>query len=131
MQGGYLGATDDLRPKLFYHGTRAELKPGDLIEASNPLDVGERDRIATTYVYLTPNLDEAIWEAELAVGEGPGRVYVVEPLGQIGDAADLTGRKSAGHPSMSCCSRERCGSWAKSRSGLFTMALALLSSQET
>jgi len=95
MQGGYLGATDDLRPKLFYHGTRAELKPGDLIEASNP----------TTYVYLTPNLDEAIWEAELAVGEGPGRVYVVEPMGQV-DASDLTGRESAGHPSMSCCSRE-------------------------
>ena len=59
-----------------------------------------------TYVYLTPNLDEAIWEAELAVGEGPGRVYIVEPIGQIGNASDLTDRKSPGHPSMSCCSRE-------------------------
>jgi rifampin ADP-ribosylating transferase len=100
-----LGATDDLRAKRFYHGTRAELKPGDLIEPSNTREVAERDRIAT-YVYLTPNLDEAIWDAEIAVGEGPGRVYMVEPIGQIGDASDLTGRKSAGHPSMSCCSRE-------------------------
>lgn len=106
MNKGYLGATDDLRTKRFYHGTRAELRPGDLIEPSNPLDVGERDRIATTFVYLTPNLDEAIWEAEIALGEGPGRVYMVEPTGQIGDASRLTGRESAGHPSMSFCSRE-------------------------
>jgi hypothetical protein len=55
---------------------------------------------------LTLNLDEAIWEAEIAVGEGPGRVYIVEPLGQIGDASDLADRKSAAHPSMSCYSRE-------------------------
>jgi Rifampin ADP-ribosyl transferase len=89
--------------KRFYHGTRAELRPGDLIGSS--YDVGERDRMAT-YVYLTSNLDEAIWEAELAVGEGPGRVYIVEPIGEIGDASDLTGWTSPGHPSMSCCSRE-------------------------
>jgi len=105
MHKGSFSITDDLQTKRFYHGTRAELKPGDLIEPSNLLDVGKRDGIAA-YVYLTPNLDEAIWEAEIAVGEGPGRVYIVEPIGQIGDASDLTDRKSAGHPSMSCCSRE-------------------------
>ena len=27
----------------FYHGTRAELRPGDLIEPGDPPDVGERD----------------------------------------------------------------------------------------
>ena len=48
----------------------------------NPPDVGERDRM-TTYVYQTPNLDEAIWDAALAVGEGRGRVYIVEPIGQV------------------------------------------------
>ena len=100
-----VASTDDLNSQRFYHGTRADLKPGDLIGPSNAPDVGERDRMAT-YVYLTPNLDEAIWEAELAVGERPGRVYVVEPIGQIGDASDLTDWKSLGHPSMSCCSRE-------------------------
>jgi hypothetical protein len=105
MNNGDLGTTGDLRTKPFYHGTRAELKPGDLIEASNPLDVGERDTIAP-FVYLTRNLDEAIWEAEIAAGEGPGRVYLIEPIGQIGDASDLAGRKSVGHPLMSCCSRE-------------------------
>src|SRR2546429_227180 len=105
MNKGILGTTDELQTKRFYHGTRAELRPGDLIEPINPPDVGEPDRMAT-YVYLTPNLDEAIWEAELAVGEGPGRVYTVEPIGQIGDASDLTDRKSLGHPSMSWRSRE-------------------------
>src|SRR4029453_10083161 len=105
MNKGDLGTAGNLQTKRFFHGTRAELKPGDLIEPSNPLDVGERDRIAT-YVYLTPNLDEAIWDTEIAVGEGPGRVYVEAPLGQIGDAPDVGGRKSVGQPSMSCCSRE-------------------------
>ena len=69
MDKGIPGATDGLGYKGFYHGTRAELRPGDLIEPSYPPGVGERDRMAT-YVYLTPNLDEAIWDAELAVDEG-------------------------------------------------------------
>src|SRR5882762_3087118 len=105
MSKGILGISNDLRSQRFYHGTREDLKPGDLIEPGHLPDAGERDRMAT-YVYLTPRLDEAIWEAELAVGEGPGRVYIVEPIGQIRDASDLTDRKSPGHPSMSCCSRE-------------------------
>ena len=93
---------DDLSSQCFYHGTRAELKPGDLIEPSNPQDVIERERI-TTCVYLTLNLDEAIWDAELAHGEGPGRVYIVKPIGRI---EDLTDQESPGHPSMSSRSRE-------------------------
>ena len=77
-----MAATDDLSSQRFYHGTRADLKPGDLIEPGHPPDAGEQDGM-TTYVYLTPNLDAAIWEAELAAGEGPGRIYIVEPTGQI------------------------------------------------
>jgi rifampin ADP-ribosylating transferase len=105
MNKGTLSTTDDLRTKRFYHGTRAELKPGDLIEPSKPPDVGEPAR-RTTYVYLTANLDGAIWEAEVASGEGPGRVYIVEPTGEIEDDPDPTDQTSTGHPSMSCCSRE-------------------------
>src|SRR5262245_23157059 len=105
MNKGVFGTTGDRRANRFYHGTRAELKPGDLIEPSNPPDVGEPDSM-TNYVYLTPNLDGAIWEAELAVGEGPGRVYLVEPIGQIEDACDRTDQKSPGRPWMSWRSRE-------------------------
>ncbi|KKT72595.1 MAG: hypothetical protein UW70_C0106G0007 [Candidatus Peregrinibacteria bacterium GW2011_GWA2_44_7] len=75
MGTGVPGKPDNPRTKQFYYGTRADLKPGDLIEPN-----------MTTYVYLTPNLDAAIWEAELAEGEGPGRVYTVEPIGQMEDA---------------------------------------------
>jgi rifampin ADP-ribosylating transferase len=105
MNKGVLSTTDDLRTKRFYHGTRAELKPGDLIEPSKPPDVGESAR-RTTYVYLTANLDGAIWEAEVASGEGPGRVCIVEPIGEIEDDPDPTDQTSTGHPSMSCRSRE-------------------------
>jgi rifampin ADP-ribosylating transferase len=105
MNKGLPGTSDEVSTKRFYHGTRAELRPGDLIEPNHPPEDGERATI-TSYVYLTHKLDEAIWEAEIAVGEGPGGVYRVEPIGQIGDASDLTDWKSPGHPSMSCYSRE-------------------------
>ena len=98
-----MAATDDLRSQRFYHGTRADLKPGDLIEPGP--DAGERDG-TTAYVYLTPDLDAAIWGAELAVGEDPGRVYIVEPTGQIEDAPEPTDQESPSGPTMSHRSRE-------------------------
>jgi rifampin ADP-ribosylating transferase len=72
MDEGYVGDADDPRPKRFYHGTRAALEPGDLIEPGDALDANEAVRIAA-YVFLTQNLDEAIWEAEIAAGDGPAR----------------------------------------------------------
>lgn len=101
MNKGIPGASDDAPSRPFYHGTRAELKPGDLIAPGNPPAGGGEDG-TTSHVYLTPNLDEAIWDAELAAGDGPGRVYIVEPTGQVDDASALP----PGHPSMSHCSRE-------------------------
>jgi len=105
MNPGILSTSNNLQNQPFYHGTRTELKPGDLIKPSYPPDGDKQDR-TTPYVYLTPNLDAAIWEAELAVGEGSGRVYIVEAIGSIEDASKLTDYKSPGHPSMSCRSRE-------------------------
>jgi rifampin ADP-ribosylating transferase len=81
----------------FYHGTRAELSIGDLIEPT-----GLQADASAKCVFLTPNLDEAIWEAEVGEGEGPSRVYTVEPIGEVAPA----NRNSAGHPSMSLCSRD-------------------------
>jgi hypothetical protein len=89
-----------VRTKRFYHGTRASLRPGDLIE---PNEVGEGE--TTTCVYLTTNVDEAIWEAEIAAGEGSAKVYLVEPLGRVEEASAVKGRKRPPHPSMSWCSR--------------------------
>ena len=56
-----------------YHGTRADLKPGDLIEPGYNSNYGKRKQAG--YVYLTGTLDAATWGAELALGEGPGRIY--------------------------------------------------------
>jgi hypothetical protein len=85
----------------FYHGARAELSPGDIIEPGPPQDTGGSD---VGYVYVTPDLDAAIWGAELAAGEGPGRVYRVEPTGAVEDASDTSDRPA--HPWMSWRSRE-------------------------
>lgn len=88
----------------YYHGTRADLKPGDLIEPGYRSNYGTR-RLAN-YVYLTATLDAATWGAELAAGEGPGRIYIVEPTGPIEDDPNLTDKKFPGNPTKSYRSRE-------------------------
>jgi rifampin ADP-ribosylating transferase len=99
-----VAATDDLGPQRFYHGTRADLRPGDLIEAGRMSNFGKRNQ--TTYVYLTGTLDAATWGAELAFGEGPGRIYVVEPTGPIMDDPNLTNTRYPGNPTKSYRTRE-------------------------
>jgi rifampin ADP-ribosylating transferase len=88
----------------FYHGTRADLKPGDLIAAGYSSNYGKRKQ--ASWVYLTGTLEAAIWGAELAVGDGPGRIYIVEPTGPIIDDPNLTDKKFPGNPTKSYCSRE-------------------------
>lgn len=61
----------------FYHGTKAELELGDLLEPGINSNYGERKK--ANYVYLTATLDAAVWGAELAVGDGPGRIYRWSP----------------------------------------------------
>jgi len=75
----YQGTRADLKPEdRFYHGTRAHLNPGDLIKPGHAANFGKLDRV-TTYVYFSATLDAGIWGAELARGEGRGRIYV-EPI---------------------------------------------------
>jgi hypothetical protein len=88
----------------FYHGTKADLKPGDLLEPGYSSNFGERRK--ANYVYLTATLDAAIWGAELALGEGAGRIYRVEPTGPIEDDANLTDKKFPGNPTRSYRTRE-------------------------
>jgi hypothetical protein len=89
----------------FYHGTKADLKTGDLIEPGYTANYGKLDR-TTTYVYLTGTMDAATWGAELALGEGHGRIYVVEPTSTIEDDPNLTDKKFPGNPTKSYRSRE-------------------------
>lgn len=90
--------------EVFYHGTRADLRIGDLIAAGRNSNYGARK--AASWVYLTGTLDAAIWGAELAAGEGRQRIYVVEPTGPIVDDPNLTDRKFPGNPTLSYRSRD-------------------------
>lgn len=83
----------------FFHGTKANLKKGDVIAPGYSSNYGTRS--AAAHVYLTATLDAAIWGAELAVGEGFGRIYVVEPTGTFEDDPDLTDKKFPGNPTKS------------------------------
>ncbi len=88
----------------FYHGTRADVEPGALIEPGYNSNYGKRKK--TNHVYLTATLDAATWGAELAVGNGPGRIYIVEPTGPIMDDPNLTNKRYPGNPTKSYRSRE-------------------------
>lgn len=83
----------------FYHGTKANLAPGDLIAPGFNSNYGQRKQAA--FVYLTATMDAAVWGAELAIGEGPGRIYIVEPTGPFEDDPNLTDKKFPGNPTKS------------------------------
>jgi rifampin ADP-ribosylating transferase len=91
--------TDALGAARYLHGTKANLKPGDLIEPGRTSNFGERKSAA--FVYLTATLDAATWGAELALGEGRGRIYIVEPTGPIEDDPNLTNQRFPGNPTRS------------------------------
>jgi rifampin ADP-ribosylating transferase len=88
----------------FYHGTKADLQVGDLIGAGYASNYGSRK--LANFVYLSATLDAATWGAELAVGEGRGRIYIVEPTGPIEDDPNLTNKRFPGNPTKSYRSRE-------------------------
>lgn len=83
----------------YYHGTKADLKQGDLIEPGFNSNYGKRSN--AKYVYFTATMDAAIWGAELAVGDGRERIYIVEPTGHFEDDPNLTDKKFPGNPTKS------------------------------
>ena len=85
--------------QTFFHGTRADLKLGELIETGKTSNYGQRNQ--AKYIYLTSTLDAAVWGAELALGVGRQRIYLVEPTGGIEDDPNLTNQKYPGNPTMS------------------------------
>ncbi len=87
----------------YFHGTKVNLRIGDFVVPGNNANYGERK---AKFVYASSNLNVAIWGAELAVGDGPGRIYVVEPLGSIENDPNLTDKKFPGNPTNSFRARE-------------------------
>lgn len=99
-----LRVTEEVTEWTLYHGTRAHLQPGDRITPGCLANFGEPDRRAN-FVYFSRTLDAATWGAELARGEGPGRIYRVQPTGPIEPDPNLTNRKYRGNPTQSYRSR--------------------------
>jgi len=87
-----------------FHGTKADLRVGDLLEPGRRSNFGD-DRTAG-HVYVTATLDAATWGAELAQGEGRGRIYVVEPTGALEDDPNVTDKRFPGNPTRSYRTRE-------------------------
>ena len=89
---------------VYLHGTKAELAVGDLLVPGRESNF-ETGRVMN-FVYFSATLDAAVWGAELAGGEGRGRIYVVEPTGAFEDDPNLTDKKFPGNPTQSFRSRE-------------------------
>ena len=85
--------------QTYFHGTKADLMIGDIIEIGLSSNYGQKKK--AKYIYLTATLDAAIWGAELALGEGRERIYLVEPIGPIEDDPNLTDKKFPGNPTKS------------------------------
>ncbi|WP_315055647.1 NAD(+)--rifampin ADP-ribosyltransferase [Chryseobacterium indoltheticum] len=84
---------------IYYHGTKADLNIGDLIEVGFTSNYGTKRK--SKYIYLTETLDAATWGAELAFGDGKERIYIVEPTGHIEDDPNVTDKKFPGNPTKS------------------------------
>lgn len=89
----------DLTDTVFYHGTKVDLQIGDLIEPGFNSNYGQRNK--AKFVYFTATIDAATWGAELALGDAPGRIYIVEPLGSFEDDPNLTDKRFPGNPTKS------------------------------
>jgi len=96
-------AVDVPADQIFYHGTKADLKPGDLLAPGFGSNFAER---ALKHIYFSATLEAATWGAELAQGDAPGRIYIVEPTGKFEDDPNLTDKKFPGNRAASYRSSE-------------------------
>jgi rifampin ADP-ribosylating transferase len=85
--------------QTYFHGTKADLKLGDLVGTGVQTNYQQNRKLK--HVYMSATLDAAIWGAELALGDAPERIYLVEPTGEIEDDPNLTDKKFPGNPTLS------------------------------
>ncbi|WP_276525063.1 MULTISPECIES: NAD(+)--rifampin ADP-ribosyltransferase [Pedobacter] len=88
----------------FYHGTRAQLNTGDLLTAGRVSNY--QSELVMNHIYFSALAGGAGLAAALAPGEGPERVYIVEPTGSFEDDPNVTNMKFPGNPTRSYRSRE-------------------------
>ena len=96
--------TTPLDPGPFFHGTKADLRDGDLLTAG--FRSNYRPEVVMNHVYFTALADGAGLAAELATGDGAPRVYIVEPTGPFEDDPNVTDKKFPGNPTRSYRSKD-------------------------
>ena len=107
---------DDPFPQVYLHGTRADLKAGDLITVGYTSNFDDR---ALSWVYFTAAMHAAKWGSALARGEEAERIYAVVPTGAIEDDPNVTDKKFPGNPTRSYRSTEplrilgECTDWVR------------------
>jgi len=88
----------------FFHGTKADLRVGDLLTAGNRSNY--RPEVVMNHVYFTALPDGAGLAAELAPGDAAPRVYLVEPTGVFENDPNVTDKKFPGNPTRSYRSKD-------------------------
>lgn len=83
----------------FYHGTKADLRIGDLLTAGFKSNYD--DRVVMNHIYFTALSKGAGLAAEMSRGDGRPRVYVVEPTGAFENDPNVTDKKFPGNPTRS------------------------------
>ncbi len=100
----------------FFHGTKVELKIGDLLE---PQHLSNYQNKKSNYIYFTATLNAAKWGAELAKSKSKERIYSIEPLGEFENDPNLTDKRFPGNPTRSYRSKSplkiiaELGSWER------------------
>jgi rifampin ADP-ribosylating transferase len=89
---------------VYLHGTKVDLAVGEMLVPGRESNF-EEGRVMN-HVYFTATLDAATWGAELAAGEGRGRIYIVEPMGEFEDDPNVTNKRFPGNPTQSFRTRE-------------------------
>lgn len=85
-------ATDEPADKgPFYHGTRADLKTGDVLVAGRTSNYNTE--VTMNHIYFTAGANGAGLAAALAKGDGLERVYIVEPTGSFENDPNVTNKK--------------------------------------
>ncbi|MDF3000033.1 MAG: ribosomal subunit interface protein [Bacillota bacterium] len=113
----------------FFHGTKAELKLGELLE---PQYLSNYQDKKSNYIYFTGTLEAAKWGAELARSNAKERIYIIEPLGEFENDPNLTDKKFPGNPTRSYRSKSplkivaELGSWERHSDEVIDQMLSAL-----
>ena len=91
----------DLGP--FFHGTKVDLRVGDLLSAG--FISNYEDGLVMNHIYFTAVAKGAGLAADIAKGDGNPRVYIVEPMGVFENDPNVTDKKFPGNPTRSYRSR--------------------------